>query len=85
MAAPRFELAAHVNVHKNPNARQPDATQNKAAILTAALVALIEGECICLQNATGARVALNGGRFVHLSDFHTSRARHCRQSLLNER
>ena len=43
MAAARFELAAHVvcqpdsQQNKNPNPRQPDATRNKAAILTAAL------------------------------------------------
>ena len=56
MPAARFELAAHVNAcqptsqqNKNPNPRQLDATRNKAAILTAGLAALIEGEWICLQ------------------------------------
>ena len=75
MAAARFELAAHVNVcqpdsqqNKNPNPRQPDATRNKAVILTAALAALIEGEWICLQSAKGVRVAMNGGRFAYPSD-----------------
>ena len=57
MPAARFELAAHVNAcqptsqqNKNPSPRQADATRNKAAILTTALTALIEGEWICLQS-----------------------------------
>ena len=90
MAAARFELAAHVNVcqpdsqqNKNPNPRQPDATRNKAAILTAALAALIEGEWICLRSAKGVRVAMDGGGFAYLS-YLSCKAMSCRQSLLNE-
>ena len=72
MAAARLELAAHVNVcqpdsqqNKNPNPRQPDATRNKAVILTAALAALIEGEWICLQSAKGSeRQCMAGGLYT---------------------
>ena len=90
MAAARFELAAHVNVcqpdsqqNKNPSTRQPDATRNKAAILTAALAALIEGEWICLRSAKGVRVVMDCGGFAYLS-YLSCKAMSCRQSLLNE-
>ena len=70
--------------NKNPNPRQPDATRNKAAILTAALAALIEGEWTCLHSAKGIRVAMNGGGLAYLS-YLSCKALSCRQSLLNER
>ena len=46
----RKRVPANQPAEQEPSPRQADATRNKAAILTTALTALIEGEWICLQS-----------------------------------